>query len=150
MILPTQIKNLKAHTEVLSNDVDRLAKERDRLQIIHSEMSSDLERLLNNRQEMALVKRLVSAALKESKDTDIKRNRPGEPQDAVTERGDIDARWRGVISASVSSLKKERGDGPKGQKDLLEKSGDIFPGNADPDAPRPTVFTRPKSTIELN
>ena len=135
----------------MSNDADRLTKERDRLQIIHSEMSSDLERLLNNRQEMALVKRLVSTALKESKDAEMKRNRPGKSDECgVTEKGDIDVRWRGVTSASASSLKKGRGDGPKSQKGLSEKSDYIFPGDGDPDAPGPTVFTRPKSTIDLN
>jgi TolA-binding protein len=62
-----QIKTLKDHISVMETDINQLSSERDRLQKIHVEMSSDLERLLNNRQEMMLMKKLLSSSIRLSK-----------------------------------------------------------------------------------
>lgn len=62
-----EIKTLKDHISVMETDINQLSSERDRLQKIHVEMSSDLERLLNNRQEMMLMKKLLSSSIRLSK-----------------------------------------------------------------------------------
>ena len=143
---PFQIKNLKAHIEIQSQDLDRLSKERDRLQKIQAEMAADLERLLSNRQEMALVKRFLKSALNDSKGVAATKQSPMvEIKGAGNGLGDDSVPPDGVGVAAAA--RSGKGDGPKSLTDC--KKGflnDIFPEATD-DEPKPTIFTRPKTLV---
>ena len=109
-------------------------------------MSADLERLLSNRQEMALVKRLVATAMKGSNGES---RLTGENVDdcqiiEIKNKDHVDAHARRLVLPAVS--KAGMGDGPLSETAMAERLNAIFiDGNPDP--PRPTVFTRPKTML---
>lgn len=124
--------------------MDRLTKERDRLQKIQAEMSADLEKLLNNRQEMALVKRLLKAAVKESKDAV-----PGKSKETVEIKGVGDhLDDQSALPQKERTSQSGKGDGPPSRTDgpggFLN---DIFPDESE-NRPQPTVFTRPRTLLQ--
>ena len=102
-------------------------------------MSADLERLLSNRQEMALVKKLLSAAVKDSQGG--RKVAGKDSEDKILLEKTNDAHARSHVAPMLSKMGK--GDGPKIDTSFDEEL-DAYFAHGNPDAPKPTVFTRPK------
>ncbi|XP_017288075.1 progesterone-induced-blocking factor 1 isoform X2 [Kryptolebias marmoratus] len=108
----TQISRLKERVSSLEDDVSSLRKERNALQQVKNDMAADLERLLSNREELAMMKQVLISM----------RSRQGE-----------------ALNSSETNKSGSRTSGTgKQQSKRINRTAEA----ESPNKPKPTVFTK--------
>ncbi|KAM4599025.1 progesterone-induced-blocking factor 1 [Fundulus diaphanus] len=107
-----QLGALKGHVSSLEEEVSSLRKERNALQQVKNDMAADLERLLNNREELAVIKQTLISM----------RSRQGEGPDLF-------GTGNGATRSSGTAQQPSRRAGGTGEEEPSNK-------------PKPTVFTK--------
>ncbi|XP_035982421.1 progesterone-induced-blocking factor 1 [Fundulus heteroclitus] len=107
-----QLGALKGHVSSLEEEVSSLRKERNALQQVKNDMAADLERLLNNREELAVIKQTLISL----------RSRQGEGPDLF-------GTGNGATRSSGTAQQPSKRAGGTGEEEPSNK-------------PKPTVFTK--------
>ncbi|XP_012943699.1 progesterone-induced-blocking factor 1 [Aplysia californica] len=82
-----QLQQQAGHIQVLEDDLRKVSQEREELARTHNQMSLDLERLLNQKEEMSVMKQVVLSLSERKLDTHKARSRDFRPTKSVSSLG---------------------------------------------------------------